>query len=93
LIISKATTTLISHFTSFFHFSPSPAHITLIQVITIIIIAKKNAAALRADNTKKNTDHSQIKAPVTHSNHQVSQATNVVLLLKLNTDQNSRFAP
>ena len=69
LITSKATTTLIIHLTSFFHFSHSHADITLNPVTSIIIIAKKNAAALTADNTLNITELFQISAFVTHDIH------------------------
>jgi hypothetical protein len=66
-ITNNATTTLINHLKSFFHLSPSPAAMTLNQVTTIMIIAKKNANALIADRITKNTDHSHIIEFVNHS--------------------------
>jgi hypothetical protein len=90
LMTNKAATTFMSHFTSFFHFSHSPAAITLNPVITVIIIAKKNAAAFIAESTKKNT------FPINESvNHLIPVSAHIVNLsaLKWNTSQNNQLAP
>jgi hypothetical protein len=67
-IINNATTTFIIHFTSFFHFSQSHAAITLNQVSTIMIMAKKNAKALTAERITNSTQFFlQTKASSNHS--------------------------
>jgi hypothetical protein len=88
-MINKETTTFITHFINFFHLSDSHAAITLNHVTTVIIIAKKNAKALTADKTTKNTF--QIRESV---NHQIPQRVVVVRLssLKLNTLPNTQLA-
>ena len=86
-MINKATTTFISHLTSFFHFSHSHAAITLNHVITIIIIAKKNAKAFNAESTTKNT------LCAASSNHSIHlPVVKVSQILKFNTSPNIRFA-
>jgi hypothetical protein len=83
---------LISHFTNFFHFSHSHAAITLNPVIAVIIIARKNAAALIAESTKKKT--LPIIVSVNPLSHQLAVSVVVVKLsaLKCNTSQNNRLA-
>ena len=66
-MITNATTTFINHFTNFFHFSHSQAEITLNQVTTIIIIAKKKANTLTTDKILNKTESFQTKASLTHS--------------------------
>ena len=90
-ITSKATTTFIIHFTSFFHFSHSHAAITLNHVNTIIIIAKKNAKAFTAERITNNTHFFQINVSSTHLIPSSVQAVKSHSL-KFNTSQNSQFA-
>ena len=75
-------------FTNFFHFSHSHAAITLNQVITNIIIAKKNAKAFSAERTTKNTHF-----VATATAHIQSHSFVNVSELKFNTLPNIRFAP
>ena len=65
-MISRATTTLIIHFISFFHFSHSPAATTLNQVTTIIMMARKKANAFIADKITNSTELFHIIASVNH---------------------------
>ncbi len=95
LIINNATITFINHLTNFFHFSHSHAAITLNQVTTVIIIARKKANALIAESTKKNTF--QMRELVNHSNQPIASESPVAgvkpLHEKLNTSQNNQFDP
>ncbi|MBO7095101.1 hypothetical protein J6V86_02820 [bacterium] len=88
MIIISAKTTFIIHFVSFFHFSHSHAAITLNQVITNIMIAKKKAKAFNAESTTKNI---HLVALVTHC----IQSPSIVKAdsLKSSTLPNIRLAP